>query len=87
LATWKNSPLPIKIHISSPRSEKDFRAHADYIDPMGLQRFLEKIKGTVKQIDIMIEAKKKDEALFKLVTDIKEANQYEWVDGSTFIIK
>ncbi len=35
----------------------------------------------------MIEAKKKDEALFKLVTDLKEANQYEWVDGSTFIIK
>lgn len=87
VATWKNSPLPLKIHISSPRSEKDFRAHADYIEPTGLHRFLDKIKGTADHIDIMIEAKKKDEALFRLVRDLKETNKYEWVDGSTFIIK
>jgi UV DNA damage endonuclease len=31
--TWFYSHLPLKMHISSPRDEKDFRAHADYINP------------------------------------------------------
>lgn len=85
-ATWDNSPLPIKIHISSPRSETNFRAHADFIDPELIQNFLEKVKGTVEQMDIMIEAKQKDEALFQLVRDLKERGDYEWVDGASFYI-
>lgn len=32
IGTWQHSPLPIKMHISSPRDEKDPRAHADFID-------------------------------------------------------
>lgn len=86
-ATWKDSPLPMKMHISSPRSETNFRAHADYIDPVPLQYFFERIKGTVPQVDVMIEAKKKDEALFQLVRDLKEQAQYEWIDGASFYIK
>lgn len=31
--TWSHSKLPLKMHISSPRSKQDFRAHADYVDP------------------------------------------------------
>lgn len=85
--TWKESTLPMKMHISSPRSEKDFRAHADYIDPEELAHFLQTIKGTVDQIDIMIEAKKKDGALFQLARDLKESNRYEWLDSSSFVIK
>jgi UV DNA damage endonuclease len=30
--TWKYSPLPIKMHISSPKSDKEFRAHHDFVD-------------------------------------------------------
>lgn len=30
--TWESSLLPVKMHISSPRDEKDPRAHADFID-------------------------------------------------------
>ncbi|MBM4765393.1 UV DNA damage repair endonuclease UvsE [Bacillus sp. B15-48] len=82
--TWKTSPLPLKMHISSPKSEKDFRAHADYIDAEMIMRFLDKIKGSVTEIHCMIEAKKKDAALFKLVEDLKGTEGVKMVDGASF---
>lgn len=85
--TWENSPLPIKMHISSPKSEKEFRHHSDYIDIDMFFRFLKEIKDTVPQIDCMIEAKRKDEALFQLMKEVKQRNDVEWVDGSSFLIK
>ncbi|MFD1737671.1 UV DNA damage repair endonuclease UvsE [Bacillus salitolerans] len=84
--TWSTSPLPLKVHISSPRDAKDFRAHADYIDPKNLLEFLEKVKGSVKHIDCMIEAKKKDDALFKLMSDLKQEKYIEIINESTFKI-
>lgn len=85
--TWHVSFLPVKIHISSPRSETQFRAHADYIDPKPFCDFLERIKGTVDQVDVMIEAKRKDEALFQLIRDLKQLNQFEWENGASFYVK
>ena len=63
--TWESSLLPVKMHISSPRG-KDPRAHADFID-VDTFYLLKKIKGSVPQIDCMIEAKMKDESLFQLM--------------------
>ena len=37
-------------------------------------------------IDIMIEAKAKDEALFKLVRELKYKTNYKFIDDTTFII-
>jgi UV DNA damage endonuclease len=85
--TWKDSPLPIKIHISSPKSEKAFRHHSDYVDTAMFFTFLNEIKGSIPQIDCMIEAKKKDEALFRLMEDIKKREDIEIIDGSSFHIK
>jgi len=85
--TWTHSPLPIKMHISSPRSEKDFRAHADNVDAEMFLTFLHKIKGTVPEIHCMIEAKQKDGALFQLVKDMKGHEDLEWLDQSSFRIK
>lgn len=85
--TWEHSPLPIKMHISSPKSEKEFRHHSDFVDPEMFFRFLHVIKGSVPQIDCMIEAKRKDEALFKLMDDMKNRKEVEVIDGSTFVIK
>jgi UV DNA damage endonuclease len=82
--TWKNSPLPIKMHISSPKSEKEFRHHSDYVDISMFFDFLKEIKGSIPQIDCMIEAKMKDEALFKLMDEIKLRTDIEIIDGSTF---
>lgn len=85
--TWRHSPLPIKMHISSPKSEKAFRHHADYIDVEMFFHFLKIINGSVPQIDCMIEAKRKDEALFHLMDEIRSRNDVEIVDGSTFRLK
>ncbi|MDI7741214.1 UV DNA damage repair endonuclease UvsE [Lysinibacillus fusiformis] len=87
LGTWRDSPLPIKMHISSPKSETEFRHHSDYVDVEMFFRFLKEIKGTVPQIDCMIEAKKKDEALFKLMKEINKRDDVEIIDGSTFYLK
>jgi UV DNA damage endonuclease len=63
--------LPPKIHVSTPRSDKDPRAHADYVDPAPLMRFLLDIAGSTPAIDVMIEAKRKDESLFRLMDELK----------------
>lgn len=84
--TWSSSPLPVKMHISSPKSEEKFRHHADFIDSEMFVDFLNKIKGSTSQIDCMIEAKKKDQALFKLVKDLKGNKKLKWVDQSSFEI-
>jgi len=84
--TWNHSPLPIKMHISSPKDGKNFRHHADYINVEMFFDFLQKINGSVPQIDCMIEAKKKDVALFRLMEEIKWRNDIELVDGSSFIL-
>ncbi|USK72097.1 UV DNA damage repair endonuclease UvsE [Peribacillus asahii] len=85
--TWDDSSLPIKMHISSPKNEKAFRHHSDYVDVDMFFRFLKEIKGSVPQIDCMIEAKKKDEALFHLMEDVKVRDDVEIIDGSSFRLK
>ncbi|WP_413304500.1 UV DNA damage repair endonuclease UvsE [Bacillus sp. 1P10SD] len=84
ISTWSHSPLPVKMHISSPRSEKDFRAHADHVNPEMFMEFLKEIKGTVPEIHCMIEAKQKDAALFQLVKDLKGYEGLKWLDQSSF---
>ncbi|WP_432361329.1 UV DNA damage repair endonuclease UvsE [Sporosarcina sp. UB5] len=85
--TWKTSPLPIKMHISSPKSEDKFRHHSDFVDVDMFFKFLNEIKGTVPQIDCMIEAKQKDKALFTLMKQIKARKHVEMIDGSSFYLQ
>lgn len=70
--TWSHSPLPVKMHISSPKSNDEFKSHADFIDVDLFLDFVKKTNGSIEQIDCMIEAKKKDGALFKLVEELRE---------------
>jgi len=81
--TWTN--LPPKIHFSSPKNKtkKDFRTHHDYINIDDFILFLEKIKHLNTNLDIMLECKAKDEALFKLVRLLKYHN-YKFIDETTF---
>lgn len=65
--------LPPKLHVSSPKSESDPRGHADYVDPGPLLQFLYAIAGSTVAIDVMIEAKRKDESLLKLMEDMRAA--------------
>ena len=84
--TWHN--LPPKIHFSSPKNntKKDFRTHHDYIDPIEFIKFLDKIKHLNIDLDIMLECKAKDEALFKLTRQLKYYN-YTFIDETTIKLK
>ncbi|MGG2094087.1 UV DNA damage repair endonuclease UvsE [Bacillus sp. S13(2024)] len=85
--TWEQSPLPIKMHISSPREGNNLRAHADFINPDQFFSFLHHIKDSVSEVHCMIEAKQKDEALFQLMRDMKDKAEIEIVDGASFFVK
>ena len=60
-----------KVHFSSPKSKKEYRAHHDFIDIKEFVKFLNMIKVCDRDIDIMIEAKMKDDALFRLIRQLK----------------
>lgn len=83
--TWKYE-IP-KIHFSSPKSKKEFRSHNDYINSEEFIKFIEKIKFIDKDFDIMIEAKAKDDALFRLVRELKYKTNYKFIDETTFLVK
>ncbi len=68
-STWKGE-IP-KIHMSSPKSDSQFRHHADYIELKQFMEFLSIVKGGIEKFDVMIEAKAKDKALLKLLDDLK----------------
>lgn len=81
--TWKTTP---KVHISSPKSKKNYRAHNDYINIADFIEFQTLIKNINRNIDIMIEAKEKDNALFKLVRELKYKG-YKFIDETTLCVK
>lgn len=78
--TW-NGDIP-KIHFSSPKSQKNLRSHADYIDEGDFISFLKIAKEVDLDFDIMLEAKEKDNALFDLTDKLKKSN-FEIIDSST----
>ena len=80
--TWDKTP---KIHFSSPKDKKNIRAHNDYIDSDDFIDFLNKVKFTNRDFDVMIEAKKKDEALFRLVRELKYKTNYKIEDTTIFL--
>lgn len=83
--TWTGQKLPPKIHFSSPKGGPKDRKDADLIDGQHFVEFIESCKAINKDIDIMIEAKKKDLALYNLVAAIKELRpDWQWIDSSTF---
>jgi UV DNA damage endonuclease len=86
LKSWHNKTP--KIHFSSPKSKlkKEFRSHNDYINSDTFINFLNKISNYTDNIDIMIEAKKTDEAMFKLIRELKYKTNYIFIDETTFII-
>ena len=85
--TWENEKLPPKLHFSSPKEGEKDRKHADFIHPGEFVEFIENAKRFDTDMDIMLECKEKDIALFQLVQDIKELKpEYNWIDETTFIV-
>ncbi|WZL74373.1 UV DNA damage repair endonuclease UvsE [Clostridiaceae bacterium 35-E11] len=85
--TWEGEFFSPKIHISSPKEGGKDRKHADYIVPHNFINFIEKCKSYDQNIDVMIEAKQKDLALYKLVEDVKTLKpDWQWIDKTTLEI-
>ncbi|TDL72229.1 UV DNA damage repair endonuclease UvsE [Rhodococcus qingshengii] len=85
--TWDHVDHIPKIHISSPKGEKEFRSHADFVDLEFILPFLKMIKKLGQDVDFMIEAKKKDQAALKLVEDISKLRGYKRVSGAAIEVK
>lgn len=86
--TWNKEVLPPKIHFSSPKEGGLDRKHADYIEVDDFAKFLDLAKERVdRDFDVMIEAKKKDQALHKLMKDLRKINyNCKFIDNSTIEI-
>lgn len=84
--TW-DGKLP-KMHFSSPKSKlkKEFRSHSDYINKECFIKFINILKKQDKDIDIMLEAKAKDDAVSRLARCLKYKTNYKFLDETTFII-
>lgn len=86
IETW-NGKIP-KMHFSSPKSKlkKEFRSHSDYINKECFIKFINILKKQDKDVDIMLEAKAKDDAVSRLVRCLKYETNYKFLDETTFII-
>ena len=82
-STWKG--INPKIHFSTPKNKtkKEIRSHHDYINSDDFISFLELVKDYHYDIDIMIEAKKKDDAMFSLIRLLKYKTNYKFIDDTT----
>ena len=83
--TWTTTP---KMHFSSPKSKlkKEMRSHHDYINSNEFIKFLGYLKKLEKDIDIMIEAKKKDEPMFRLIRELKYKTEIPFLDDTSFML-
>lgn len=76
--TWNGIP---KVHFSSPKNKKEYRAHSEFINSDDFINFINLID---RDIDIMLECKGKDDALFKLVRELKYKTNYKFIDDTSF---
>ncbi len=86
IATWKGTRLNPKLHISSPQSMANFRSHNDYIDPHCLYSVLMQLREYGTDIDVMVEAKQKDKAMFELVQALGAMPGIRQVDSAKIYI-
>ncbi|TGB02000.1 UV DNA damage repair endonuclease UvsE [Halobacillus salinus] len=68
--TWSHMGVPPKIHLSSPKNEKEYRSHADYVDLEFIRPLLKELKSLDQPVDVMVEAKAKDAAVLRIIEDI-----------------
>ena len=85
--TWECSLLPVKIHLSSPRDKKNPKAHADYVEVTEILEIAKGNRGYVQQIDVMLEAKLKDSAVFRMAEELKHTPGFKQVKGACFQFK
>lgn len=85
-ATWEGTGMVPKFHLSSPKSDKLIRAHADYVDIEFAMPFIQAIKAYGQSADIMVEAKAKDQAALKLIEALSKLRGFKRVKGGAIKI-
>ncbi|MFB5193808.1 UV DNA damage repair endonuclease UvsE [Neobacillus sp. KR4-4] len=88
--TWEHGHGPHgipKVHISSPKNEKEFRSHADFVDPEFIMPFLNMVREIGADVDFMIEAKAKDQAALKLIEDLSKLRGFKRISGGAVEVK
>ena len=81
--TWDSFHSVPKVHISSPKSDQSYRAHADIVSLDFVLPFLKMAKELNQDFDIMIEAKQKNLAMQRLVAEIAAIRGVKRISGSS----
>ena len=79
--TWSHTNIVPKVHISS-LNQKEFRAHAEYIDLEFIKPFLHVAKIN-HNFDIMIESKQKDLAMLQFIQELSSIRGIKRISSST----
>lgn len=85
--TWNNTGFNPKMHFSSPKNKKEFRSHSDFIDYKAFLKFIKILEPFNQDVDIMLECKAKEEALFRLSRQLMYRDGIKTLNRSTFIIE
>ncbi|MDN4071542.1 UV DNA damage repair endonuclease UvsE [Fictibacillus terranigra] len=86
IATWKGTGRPPKVHLSSPKTEKAYRSHHDFVSLDYVMPFFKMIKPFTDELDVMIEAKQKDLALIRLISELAKVRGIKRMTGGTLVI-
>lgn len=87
LHTWSGKGMPPKIHLSSPKSAQKFRSHADFVNAEFVMPCLRILQKLGRDVDIMIEAKAKDQALLRLVEELSKLRGIKRLRGGVLEMK
>ena len=85
IKTWINTNIRPKMHFSNSLSTKQKRNHSTYLNYNSFIKFLKLLKPLNTDIDIMLEAKGRDEALLRLVRQLKFYKDLK-IKGTTIIL-
>ncbi|MBM4761570.1 UV DNA damage repair endonuclease UvsE [Bacillus sp. B15-48] len=80
-STWKRIGMRPKIHLSSPKSESAYRAHADYVDVEFVKPLIKIVRELGEDVDFMIEAKRKDQAALALIENLSKIRGIKRITG------
>jgi UV DNA damage endonuclease len=84
--TWKNTGRPPKVHLSSPKDEKAYRSHHDFVSLDYVLPFFKMVSAFTDELDVMIEAKQKDRAALQLINELEKVRGFKRMSGGTILM-
>ncbi|MFE1242676.1 UV DNA damage repair endonuclease UvsE [Fictibacillus sp. NPDC058756] len=84
--TWKNTGRPPKVHLSSPKDEKAYRSHHDFVSLDYVLPFFKMVSAFTDELDVMIEAKQKDRAALQLINELEKVRGFKRMNGGTILM-